>query len=196
MDWSKCNERGFYRNCKSVMGKAFRFKPILTFVLMVLILIALLLNACSISYKFDGGTINYNITKTITINEFPNRAPMVNPMLSQILDQQLTSRFIEQTRLNPVAKNGDIEISGEITRYDTQDLGVKEDGYASRTRLTIAVRVQYENRKEPDQSIDQTFSSYKEFESTQMLNEVQDELSRQICVELVDMIYNATVANW
>ncbi|MDL2242074.1 hypothetical protein LJB91_04125, partial [Bacteroidales bacterium OttesenSCG-928-L03] len=73
----------------------------------------LLLVSCSVSYKFEGGTLNYNLVKTITIKEFPNRAPLVFPLLPQILDQELTKRFIDQTRLNPVANNGDIEITGE-----------------------------------------------------------------------------------
>lgn len=162
------------------------------------LVVVLIITSCSFSYKFDGGTINYELTKTITIHEFPNRAAMVNPMLSQILDQQLNNRFIEQTRLNPVASNGDVEISGEITQYSTQDLGVKEDTYASMTKLTISIRVDYENKKEPDQDLSaQTFTAYREFDSTStLLSDVEDELCRQICEELVDMIYNSTVANW
>ncbi|MDL2222588.1 LPS assembly lipoprotein LptE [Bacteroidales bacterium OttesenSCG-928-M11] len=160
--------------------------------------ITLLITSCSFSYKFDGGTINYDLTKTITIHEFPNRAAMVNTMLSQILDQELNNRFIEQTRLTPVSANGDIEISGEITQYTTQDLGVKEDTYASMTKLIISVRVDYENTKEQGQDISgQTFTAYREFDSTNtLLSDVEDELCRQICEELVDQIYNATVANW
>lgn len=172
-------------------------RPYATYSLASLLILAIILASCSISYKFDGGTINYELTKTITIQEFPNRAPLVNPTLANTLDQELTRRFIEQTRLKPVGSNGDITITGEITRYETQDLGVKaEDSYASRTRLNLSIRVQYENRKEPDQDIDQTFSTFQEYDSSLMLNDVEDELCRKMCVELVDMIYNATVANW
>jgi hypothetical protein len=164
--------------------------------LAVLVCLIWIIPSCSISYRFDGGTINYNLTKTITIEEFPNRAPAVNPMLSQILYQELNNRFIEQTRLVPVDRGGDIEITGEITQYSTQDMGVKEDALASVTRLNISIRVQYINNKEPDQDVDQTFSAYREYDSNRMLDEVQDELCREICGELVDNIYNATVANW
>jgi hypothetical protein len=161
-----------------------------------LILILFYLFSCSFSYKFEGGTINYDITKTIHIQDFPNRAPLVYPPLTQIFDQRLRDRYIEQTRLTPVSNNADIEISGEITQYGIQGLAVKEDAYSSQTRLTIAVRVQYVNNKEPDQSIDQTFSAFREYPSDTGLDAVQDELCRQICEDLVDMIYNATVANW
>ena len=41
-----------------------------------------------------------------------------------------------------------------------------------------------------------SFSAYREFDATQMLQQVQDQLSEEIIDELVDQIYNATVANW
>jgi hypothetical protein len=161
-----------------------------------LLFVIYFLITCSFSYKFEGGSINYDLTKTIHIKDFPNRAALVYPPLSQIFDQRLRDRYIEQTRLNPVDNNADIEISGEITRYDIQGLAVKEDAYSSQTRLTISVRVQYVNNKEQNQDIDQTFSAFREYPSDTGLDAVQDELCRQICEELVDMIYNATVANW
>ena len=155
-----------------------------------------MLSSCSISYKLEGGSINYDLTKTIQIADFPNRAALIYPSLSQIFDQELRNRFIEQTRLTPVSNNADIEISGEITQYGIQGMAVKEDAFSSQTRLTISIRVQYVNNKEQNQDVDQTFTAFREYPSDRGLDAVQDELCRQICEELVDMIYNATVANW
>jgi hypothetical protein len=162
----------------------------------IIALFALLTASCSFSYKFEGGSINYDLTKTVRIQEFPNHAALIYPQLAQVFDQQLRSRFIEQTRLRPVDNNADIEISGEITRYEIQGLAVKEDAYASQTRLTIAVRIQYINNKESNKDVDQTFSAFREYSSERNLDDVQDQLCREICEDLVDQIYNATVANW
>jgi hypothetical protein len=155
----------------------------------------LLLTTCSVVYKFEGGSINYDITKTIHITEFPNRTPYYSQM-SQVFDLALRKRFIEQTRLKAVNNNADIEIEGEITGFDVAGMAVKEDAYASSTRLTVSIRVHYVNNKETGKDVEQTFSSFKEFPSTNALDDVQDELIRQIVDEIVDMIYNATVANW
>jgi hypothetical protein len=163
---------------------------------LIIVLFALLTASCSFSYKFEGGSINYDLTKTIRIQEFPNHAALIYPQLAQIFDQQLRSRYIEQTRLRPVDSNADIEISGEITRYEIQGLAVKEDAYASQTRLTIAVRIQYINNKESNKDTDQTFSAFREYSSERNLDDVQDQLCREICEDLIDQIYNATVANW
>jgi hypothetical protein len=175
---------------------AHNFVRVFILIFGLLFIFFLLFASCSFSYKFEGGTINYDLTKTIHIQDFPNRSALVYPPLSQIFDRRLRDRYIEQTRLVPVENNADIEISGEITRYDIQGLAVKEDAYASQTRLTISVRVVYVNNKEQDQDVDQTFSAFREYPSNSNLDDVQDELCRQICEDLVDMIYNATVANW
>ncbi|MDR0412573.1 MAG: LPS assembly lipoprotein LptE [Dysgonamonadaceae bacterium] len=158
--------------------------------------VALFFSSCAISYSFQGGKLNYDIVKTITIHDFPNRAPLVYPPLSQVFDQALRDRFIAQTRLLPVTSNGDIEIEGEIVGYDIQGEAIKDDAYASQTRLTVSVRLKYTNNKEANSDVDQTFSAYDSFSSTRSLDEVQDELIRKIVDELIDMIYNATVANW
>ena len=159
-----------------------------------LVLLLFILFACSIKVTFIGGNLDYNLVKTIAISEFPNRTPNY-PLLSQILDQALRKRYIEQTRLIPVDNNGDIEIEGEITNYTIQGMAVR-DNFDSLTRLTITVRVKYTNNKEANKDVDQTFTAYAEFEASKSINEVEDTLVRQIVDELVDKIYNETVASW
>jgi hypothetical protein len=179
---------------KSYIGYANAIIRVIVILICILI-VFFLLKSCSISYKLEGGSINYDVTKTIHISEFPNRTAFY-PSLTQIFDQALRKRFVEQTRLKDVSNNADLTIEGEITGFDIAGQAVKEDAYASQTRLTISVKLRYINNKEAGKDIEQTFSSFKEFSSTTSLESVQEELSRQICDELVDMIYNATVANW
>ncbi|GHV12225.1 hypothetical protein FACS1894162_8190 [Bacteroidia bacterium] len=156
----------------------------------------LFLTACSVSYSFQGGKLNYELTKTITIKDFPIRAALVYPPLAPAFDQALRNRFIEQTRLREVSNNGDIEIEGEITGYNVQGTAVKEDAYASRTKLTISVHVKYTNHKEANSDVEQTFSASQEYDASRSLDEVQDALIREIVDEIIDQIYNATVGNW
>ena len=162
----------------------------------ILSLIGLLVTACSISYKFNGASIDYTKIKTITIKDFPNQAPLVYPPLSQNFTEALKDIYTRQTRLQLVNNNGDLDLEGEITGYELTPMAVKEDAYASQTKLTITVRVRYSNRVNPDEDFEQSFSAYREFDANQMLQDVQDELCEEIVEELVDQIYNATVANW
>lgn len=165
-------------------------------VLWLLCLLAVFVTACSISYKFNGASIDYTKVKTISIKDFPNQAPLVFPPLSQLFTETLKDMYTRQTRLQMVRDNGDLDLEGEITGYDFVPLAVREDQLSSQTKLTITVRVRYANRPTPDDDFEQTFSAYREFDSNQNPQTVQDELCKQIVDELADQIYNATVANW
>lgn len=164
--------------------------------ILIFCLIGLVVTACSISYKFNGASIDYTKIKTITIKDFPNQAPLVYPPLSQKFTEALKDIYTRQTRLQLVNNNGDLELEGEITGYDLTPMAVREDAYASQTKLTITVRVRYSNRVTPEKDFEQSFSAYREFDANQMLQQVQDGLSQEIIDELVDQIYNATVADW
>jgi hypothetical protein len=104
--------------------------------------------------------------------------------------------YVRQTRLSLAPANGDLELEGEIISCDLTPMAVKEDAYSSRTKLTLTVRVRYTNRTKPDEDFEQTFSAYREFDSNDMLQNVQETLFKEINEELADQIYNATVANW
>lgn len=157
----------------------------------------LFLAGCSISYTFNGASIDYSKVKSITIRDFPNQAPLVYPPLAQSFTEGLKDKYIRQTRLQIQPDNGDLFIEGEIIGYDFAQLAVKgDDAFASETQLTITIRVRYRNQTNPDEDFEQTFSANRPFSNDKMPQDVQDELCREISEELADQIYNATVANW
>lgn len=156
----------------------------------------MVLAGCTISYKFNGSAINYDIYKTINISEFPIRAPLVYPPLQQTFENRLMDAITRQTRLQEVDGKADIDLSGEITGYSLSPQAVGEDAYATETRLTITVRVKYTDHKNPSNDKDQSFSAYRQFSSSLLLTDVQEELCQEISKELVDLIFNATLGNW
>ena len=160
------------------------------------ILLLIILTSCTISYKFNGAAIDYNTTKTISVAEFPIRAALVYPPLGPAFNEALKDIYTRQTRLSMVKTGGDLQVEGEITGYDLSPQAVTEDAYASQTRLTISVKVRYTNTKNPNLNADQTFRAYRDFSSSQMLTQVQDELISQIVDELAELIFNATVGSW
>jgi hypothetical protein len=151
---------------------------------------------CKISYSFTGSSVDYTVTKTISISDFPNQAPLVYPPLSQMFTEGLKDKYIRQTKLQMVQTNGDIDLEGEITGYDVAPMAIKEDAYSSMTKLTMTIRVRFTNRANPDKDFEQSFSAYREFDSQLMLQDVQDTLNDELVKEIADQIYNATVADW
>lgn len=164
--------------------------------LFTLAILAGINHSCSISYKFNGAALDYSIYKTVHIGEFPIRAALVYAPLQQTFENELLDYVTRNTRLQTVDGASDLEIDGEITGYSLTPQAVTEDAYASRTRLTITVRVRYTDTKKDSNNIDQSFSAYRDFDASQMLMDVQDELCQQIAKELVELIFNATLGNW
>lgn len=159
-------------------------------------LAAAVVHSCRISYKFNGSALDYNVYKTIQVSEFPIRAALVYPPLQQLFENQLLDYITRNTRLQIVDGASDLSLEGEITGYSLSPQAVNENAYASMTRLTITVRVKYTDTKQDGKDVSQSFSAYRDFDSSQMLMDVQDELCQQICEELVDLIFNATLGNW
>lgn len=151
---------------------------------------------CRISYKLNGAALDYTVYKTIHVSDFPIRAALVYPPLQQTFENELLDYITRNTRLQTVDGASDLQLEGEITGYALTPQAVTEDAYASQTRLTITVRVKYTDSKQEGKDIDQTFSAYRDFSSSEMLTDVQDELCTQISKELVDLIFNATLGNW
>lgn len=162
----------------------------------IILLCVGMLNACTISYKFNGASIDYSTTKTISIADFPNVAPLVYAPLSNNLSDGIRDLFQRQTRLEQVRRGGNLEIEGEITGYQLTPMAVSADSYAAETKLTITVKVRFTNNVAPEESFEKTYTAYQTFDSSQMLNDVQDDLCNTMIAEIADQIYNDTVAKW
>ncbi len=164
------------------------------FIASVILIIAVA--ACSISYRFNGASIDYTKTKTISIADFPIRATLVYPPLAAAFNEAMKDQYTRQTKLQFVNQNADIQIEGEIIGYALSPQAVKEDAFASLTRLTVTIRVKYSNNANEKANFDRSFSAYRDFSSTLMLDNVQDALIKEIVTELVDVIFNATLGDW
>ena len=170
------------------------FKSLLKWLMALPLMV--MLTGCIPSYKFNGSALNYDVYKTINISEFPIRAALAYPPLQQTFENKLLDTVTRQTRLQEIDGNADLEMTGEITGYSLSPQSVGEDAYATETRLTITVRVQYTDTKNPSNDVDQSFSAYRQFSSTLLLTDVQDDLCNEICDELVNLIFNDTLGNW
>ena len=152
--------------------------------------------SCSVSYKFNGASIDYSQTKTITIAEFPIRSSYVWGPMGPMFNTQLKDQFANHTRLEQVRRNGDLQIEGEITRYEQRNKSVSAEGYSAMTELTMTVNVRFKNNKNHKEDFEEQFTASQSYETTLSLNSVQEELVTQMVKDIVDQIFNATVANW
>ena len=161
------------------------------------VMMLLLITACSISYKFNGASIDYSKTKTIEIATFPIRSSYVWGPMASIFNNQLSDIYANNTKLIQVKRNGDLKVSGEIIQYTQRNKSVTSEGRSAQTELSMTVNVRFVNNKNHKEDFsDKRFTATASYENTQSLNAVQEELVTQMCKEITEQIFNATVANW
>ena len=166
-----------------------------TLQIIVPMLLLCALTACSISYKFTGTSINYDVIKTIQIDKIVNRAPYGWAPMEAILNNKLQDVYANQTRLKLVKRGGDLHVAGEIVNYDQFNKGISADGYASQVQLRLTVKIRFENAK-TNQKWEKQFTATSQYDSTQQLTAVQETLVTEMVKDLCDQIFNATVADW
>lgn len=152
--------------------------------------------SCSISYKFNGASIDYTKTKTIQIADFPIRSTYVWGPMASIFNNQLKDQFANNTRLTQVKRNGDLKIEGEITQYSQRNKAVTSEGKSAQAELSMTVNVRFTNNANHKEDFEKQFTATSTFETTQSLNSVQEQLVTEMVEDLCDQIFNATVANW
>ncbi|UHO38475.1 LptE family protein [Chryseobacterium capnotolerans] len=170
--------------------------------LLMMVLFALLgvLNSC---YSFTGSSLTDE--KTVQINEFPNNATLVNPALSQQFSTDIQNRFLQRTTLKGTKSNPDILIEGEITDYAFGSTTISSNTQSNpsggvvqqaQTKLTITVKVHYENKIHPDSSFDRTYTDEAAFNSNLSQNEIENSQVKIVTERIINKIFNDIVANW
>ena len=154
----------------------------------------LLCNSCGI-YSLKGSTLSTQI-KSFTVNPIVNQASIVVPSLANTLTEKLKDKFISEIKLSHEDTGGDIVFRGIITQYKTGPASITSDEFAATTRLTITVKVVFENTVTPEQSYDVNFSNYVDFESNLDLSSIEDNLIDELTNMLVQDIFNRAVNNW
>lgn len=162
----------------------------------LLIIAATAITGCKVSYKLTGASIDYTKVKTISLETFQNRAAYQWGPMATMLNETLSDVFIQQTKLQQVSRGGDLQLAGEITAYDQFNKSISADGYSAMVQLKMTVNVRFTNNTNHDEDFERTFSATRDFDATQSLESVQEELVTQMIKEIVESIFNAAVANW
>ena len=163
--------------------------------IILIILLFLLVSACTIKYSFTGAAISPEI-KTISVQFFQNKSNLVNPSLSQDFTEALKDKFTSQTNLDLTNDMGDLDFDGDITGYSTKPISIQGNETAAQNRLTITVKVKFTNVIEPDNDFESSFTAFEDYSSTQSLDEVEGSLIPDILEKLTEDIFNKSVAKW
>lgn len=153
--------------------------------------------ACTISYGFTSiGGLDYNKVKSVSFDKFPIRASYVWAPMEAMFYNTMVKEFSSKTKLKVQKRNGDLDLQGEIVEYSQTNKSIAADGYSAQTQLKLTVNVRYTNNSKHEEDFEQRFSATTVYDSSQSLASVQEELVQEMIDDIIDQIFNATIANW
>lgn len=160
----------------------------------LLFLLALLLfNGCR-NYSFTGASID-PAARTVSVEYFPNVAPIVNPRLSQLLIEKLKNKFVVETQLRVIPADGDLQFSGKITSYVQAPVAIGNQT-ATLNRLTVTATVKFVNKLDEKKSFETSFSNFVDFDSQKNFSAIETQLVEEVSTMMVQDIFNKAVINW
>lgn len=160
-----------------------------------LLLMAPFVLGCQVKYSFSGADIPA-AAETFSVKTFTIRSAQGAPNLEQNLTEGLKDLMLSQTRLSLTDRRGDLQFEGDIVRYEVGNAAVSGDEFTTRNRLTITVRIKYVNTFEPDKNFERNFSAFADYDSSQNLSAVEDQLVEDIRDQLTQDIFNASIGAW
>lgn len=192
MDWNRLRDFRYLRSRKFWFGMV----SLKLIKILIVLIITHFATSCKMSLTFNGASVDYTKTKSISIPDFSNVAELVHPPFAINFTEKLRDKYSRQTRLKLLKAGGDMHLEGEIVGYELTPMSIGQDSYAAETRLTVTINVRFTNHKNPEDDFEKKYIAYRSFDSNRMLTEVQDELLVEITEDITDNIYNETVAKW
>ena len=160
----------------------------------ILAVFIIFISSCSI-YSFNGASIPVG-SSSVKITTFINNTSNSIPNLQQIISEKLRDIFLEQTNLNLINEDADLNFIGSIENYEIKPISLKANETTSQNRLSITVKVKYINNVSNQYNYETSFTRYSDFDGLSNLSDVEIELVELITDQLVEDIFNKAVINW
>jgi len=151
-------------------------------------------------YSLSGAATT---AKTIQVDQFYNNTDLGPANLGQNFTNRLKDYYQQNSSLKVVSESGELQIEGTLVQYAVAPLApvagasAAQPSQAALTRLTIGIKVNYVDTKEPKNSFkDRSFSFYADFPNDRNLITEQEGLEKKIFDQIFIDLFNATLANW
>ena len=150
--------------------------------------------SCGI-YSFNGASINEDV-KTVKVNYISNKSSLAQPRLSSLMTEQLIDKFQSETNLVITDNDAHVIFYGSIVKYDIKPVSIQNNEIAAQNRLTISVEIEHVNNIDEKLSFKKVFNDYIDFNSNEILSEIEEDLNIEIVNNLIEDIFNEAFMNW
>ncbi|HWP83323.1 MAG TPA: LptE family protein [Bacteroidota bacterium] len=156
--------------------------------------LVVLLNACV--YSFRGGSVPAHLN-TIAIPIVEDQSGFGDPTLRDMVTSELVQRFINDNSLQMADRGtADSVLEGVITQVKPdQPVSVTAGDQVARRRITVTMRVRFQDLKQRKTVWEREFTQYGDYPSGGGLTQRTEGL-REAVRKLTEDILNETVAGW
>lgn len=159
-----------------------------------ILLLSFMVSWCG-CYKFTGYSISSDV-KSFYVGNIKLNAPNAPATVNQTFQEALKDKVARESRLAFNDLNPDIEFQGAIQAYNVSAVAPRPNEQTSFNRLTIHVALEYTNHLNAKQDWKRSFSHFADFETTQDLLQVQDDLINTIFNQILEDVFNQSFNNW
>lgn len=163
--------------------------------LLCFVVISTIGQSCKMSYSFTGADIPA-AAQTFSVETFSVVAPLADPTYGLTITESLKDLILNQSRLDLVRTEGDLQFEGTVTGYNVAPAALSSDEFAEINRLTIRIKVTYVNTFEEEKNFERSFSRFADFPTSQDLSSVEQSLIEEINNQLTQDIFDASLGSW
>ncbi len=148
-------------------------------------------------YSFTGTSIPENVN-SIYIPFFADQSNSGVSNLSDILNQALIERFINQSRLTLANSRGnaDAVLEGSIRRYTNQAFSLSGNQQTSRNEVEISVQATYKYTDKEQAEWSSSFNGSATYDTNEDPIEGETDAAREALSQVADNMFNDAVSGW
>jgi hypothetical protein len=150
---------------------------------------------CKVTFNFSGGNVPSDL-ETLFVDNFTNEAEIVVPYLALLVSEQLQDQFLNQSKLSLTSGSADVELSGAVVRYTVLPTAISGENRAEQNRMTIGIRVSFQNNKNPTESWEQNFSGFVDFDASEDLSNVERDKIEEVLEQITQDVFSKSLGKW
>ena len=163
----------------------------------VLLLGILVLNSGCFRYSFTGTSIPEGV-ETIFIPFFPDQSNSGIGNLSDLLNDALIERFVNQSRLQLANSEDEADaiLDGRITSYSNRPFSIGGNEQANQNQVSISVNARFQYSSDEAPLWDKGFSGNFTFDPTEDPANGEETAAEEALELIANNMFNDAVSSW
>lgn len=148
-------------------------------------------------YSFYAGSIPDDV-KTIFIPFFPDQSRSGLSNLSDLLNEALINRFVNQSRLVLARseESADVVLDGIITSFRNAPFSIAGNEQATLNRVEIVVKASYKYAREDKPEWDKSFNGFEQYDPTQDPIEGENQAAILALEQIARKMFDDSLGMW